>query len=281
MSNVPKVSNNRKLQALGGAVITIITILLALLAIPPSTWTTNISDWSDAITRFLFSYWPYISSLVFLIIGFVLGRKVFPSATNQESLIGKVSLEDQFSNLVAEAASTGNISNIKAMGYTNETFADVIKYNMKNSDGLKFQFLVRNWAQEKEDELAYNAKLGASQKRRWKKWETIKRGVESVWTQTAIREIRLYNEFHPMLKMIIVKFSSHTLAFFSLYEWVESPENGGSPFKGAGRSGFIVDSRNSDEAIFLRYAESQFSYIWQYRSCNVTEVALKDYKTTF
>jgi len=271
---------NRRISLIAGAT-TIIGFLIGILAASPSQWKQNLAEWLSVLVIVLATAWPLVLGIICIALGFLFGRFVFPDPSRLASAQPNIMYESEFSNRLQDLANGQEISRIDILSYTNETVADVIKYEYRNKEGLLIRVLSRSWLEEESDETAYNQRLAGSKTRRWSKAEMIERIAQTPWNNVGSREQRFYWGLHPLIKAILVHSDVGILAFLTIYNWQEWPADGGSPFKGANHVGVLLDSRAPKDSVLIGYLASQFKFLWEYQSHGAQDARSHGYTSVF
>jgi hypothetical protein len=278
---MPSKRSSLKTGAIFAVVLAIVGVAATIVAVPPDTWKANLASWRQSSVDFLIGSWPWLFAALTGIVGVMAGRYLIPVRRQPRNSL-EIASESDFARRVKAMSLDVKVTKIDVLAYTGETFPDVISYEQKNDPDLRIRFLTRNWEQERLDEEAYNARLNNDAIRRWKKSATIESSARSEWTLSSDVERRFYSDLHPILKFISVRFSDQsTLAFVSFYQWIEYPPNGGSPFKGANRSGFILGSSEKAHKDLMSYLQSQYEFIWNFRTTASEGVSNIGHKTVF
>lgn len=220
----------------GGLIVAILGLLLAIIAKPPCQWWNILKDW-----------------------GLKNSRKKCVELLPYDA--------EHFTSYFREIISK-NPQEIRIFGYTSETLSDYIRYDDRYKN-ITIKILLRNWIKEKEDEENYNSTIGKGSSRPWKKWENLKIKATE-WNHAGDSkvnykiELKFYDEV-PIFKGIIVIYQNKEIeVFLGLYQWILLPPEGGSQFKGDKGAVVHLYSKSNDELerkLVLRTV-SQFDRMW-------------------
>jgi len=167
---------------------------------------------------------------------------------------------DGFKRSFKEVIDTNKYNEVLIFGYTGEVMSDYLTFEVRSRRHVKFRILNRNWVREAEDEGQYNRDMEQFDRRRWEKAKGIKSRALEPWSRNSLR----YYSDQPFVKAALLLGPPSMIAgFLSFYRWEETPQEGGSSFKGAGLSTLFIPGETKDEQKILEYLRSQFERIWK------------------
>lgn len=267
---------------------------VAVFAMEPSAWVHRLNSWK---TLFLEAFSSLAVNLGWIILGASIALIIISIAkigTGSRSKIGieqakvpwpssgkNIISQDRFEKIYADIFENEEIIEVCIMGYTSETMSNYVKFKHRYQASVRFRILNRSWYAEEVDEAAFNTPRDDIGIRPWDKSKSLKAEINRPWNYTTERLVRYYDFMHPIIKAIILKSRSNSYVFLSFYECKMVAEEGGSPFKGDNKTMISLSSIDDDEAQIIRYLESQFEFIWRYRSMNQDYISRKPYRSYF
>jgi len=232
--------------------LAVIGIAVTIIAVPPQQWPILLDSWVHKSV-----FWVVLSALISFGCGFGIRMRPHEPALGP-SIISAHDFEAIFLRLVE----TRQYHTILIFGYTGETVTDFVKFGHLHDDRLRFRILNRNWEVERKEEDEFNKLLDSLGRRPWRKSAPIRSRTLEPWRFKSKREIRMYSE-RPFVKAVVLVGDNQVSSFVSFYKWDELPQDGGSPFKGAGLPMLHIPGATVIEHEFISNLVSQFECCWK------------------
>lgn len=258
-------------------IATLIGVLLALFSASPDEWLANAGEWANVLAPLKKYSWLLVAFIFGAIANQLIIRFFRGTGDERTAVIG----ESQLSEKIRQIMSNETITEAKIFSYTGETLGDFISYQERYKKELTLKLLVRNWIDEGLDEAEFNENRLLTGRRNWDKSNNIEALSKSRWTYAGKREIRFYQQNHPLLRVIIFNGPEKRFCYLSLYEFQQSPGGGGSVFKGSNSTGIFLSSHSENEDRLIQRIESQFDFYWNFKSVSAEDVQSTGYESIF